>query len=230
MAERSMQPITPLHHKALSYFLVLALPFTLVMIAVRLVMTPAFLHFEYTRADFPADYYGFTVQDRLTYAPYALDYLIHAEDLSYLADLTFENGTPLYNARELKHMDDVQILTQAAFISGFIVGILTLIALTILWRKNRILLRRTLQTSSLFTLATLFVIIVVAILSWDFFFTSFHQLFFESGTWYFAYSDTLIRLFPEQFWFDAALLVGGITVISALITLVLASRWRVKEP
>jgi uncharacterized membrane protein len=31
-------------------------------------------------------------------------------------------------------------------------------------------------------------------------FVGFHQVFFDAGTWTFAYSDTLIRLFPERFW------------------------------
>jgi integral membrane protein (TIGR01906 family) len=37
------------------------------------------------------------------------------------------------------------------------------------------------------------------------FFTLFHSLFFEGDSWLFAYSDTLIRLFPLRFWQDAFL-------------------------
>jgi hypothetical protein len=37
----------------------------------------------------------------------------------------------------------------------------------------------------------------------------------------FLYEDTLIRLFPEQFWFDAALFIGALTVIGAVVTLFL---------
>ena len=39
----------------------------------RLLMTPIFLSFEYNRADFPADYYGFMREDRLRYAPLAAE-------------------------------------------------------------------------------------------------------------------------------------------------------------
>ena len=39
-------------------------------------------------------------------------------------------------------------------------------------------------------------------------FVWFHQIFFESGTWTFLFSDTLIRLFPERFWRDTFLAVG----------------------
>jgi integral membrane protein (TIGR01906 family) len=69
-------------------------------------------------------------------------------------------------------------------------------------------------------------VVLAAILSWDVFFTGFHTLFFQSDTWYFAYSDTLIRLFPEQFWFDAALLIGGLAIIEALVVIAFTIRWR----
>jgi integral membrane protein (TIGR01906 family) len=68
-------------------------------------------------------------------------------------------------------------------------------------------------------------IVLAAIVNWDFFFTTFHTMLFESGTWRFAYSDTLIRLFPEQFWFDAALLIGGLTTLIALLLLFAMWRW-----
>ena len=39
-------------------------------------------------------------------------------------------------------------------------------------------------------------------------FVLFHNIFFESGTWTFFYSDTLIRLFPERFWRDTFIAIG----------------------
>ena len=63
---------------------------------------------------FPPDEFGFSKEDRLKWAPYALDYLTNNEDISYLGDLKFDDGTPLYNERELSHMDDVKLVTQGA--------------------------------------------------------------------------------------------------------------------
>ncbi len=63
---------------------------------------------------FPPDQYGFTKADRLKWAPYALNYLTNSADISYLGDLKFEDGTPLYNERELSHMNDVKRVTQGA--------------------------------------------------------------------------------------------------------------------
>lgn len=208
-------------------YLIVAFPVLLVLIAVRLVMTPLFLQFEYNRADFPADPYGFTREDRFTYAPYALDYLLNGAGIEYLGDLKFEDGGALYNADELRHMRDVKTVTQIAFGGALAGGILAIGAGVYLLRRNAERLRRALFFGALLTLAMVAAIIIVAVVNWEFFFVTFHQLFFQSGTWYFPTSDTLIRLFPEQFWFDAALVIGGITVLTALV--VLGITWRIKN-
>ncbi len=199
-------------------------PVILVLIAVRLVMTPLFLQFEYNRADFPPDPYGFTTEDRLAYAPYALDYLLNGADVSYLGDLTFSNGAPLYQASELRHMSDVKVVTRAAFDLAVAAGIVVLVIAGWLYRVRRRALINALFAGALLTLAIIAAIIVGALLSWETFFITFHQLFFQSGTWYFPTSDTLIRLFPEQFWFDAALTIGSITVVTALLVFILTLR------
>ncbi len=68
-----------------------------------------------------------------------------------------------------------------------------------------------------------FVVLIVA--SWDTFFTDFHRMFFEGDSWQFSTSDALIRLFPEQFWFDTAITIGLLTVIGALVALFGAWYW-----
>lgn len=211
-------------------FLTISFPILLVLVMVRLIMTPAFLMLEYNRPGFPADFYGLTREDRLQYAPYALEYLFNGEEITFLGDLTFPDGTPMFNARELRHMHDVKIVTQLAFGVALIVGIAYALAVIFLWRKGwRSTLRLALFSGSLLTLGIIFSIIFVAVLNWDFFFTAFHTLFFEDDTWYFAYSDTLIRLFPEQFWFDAALLIGGLTTLVSLLVLGVTWRWKSQE-
>jgi uncharacterized membrane protein len=49
----------------------------------------------------------------------------------------------------------------------------------------------------------------------------FHELLFPPGTWTFAYTDSLIRLFPEQFWFDIGVLISVSTLIlGSLVALI----------
>ena len=207
-------------------FIALAIPFLLLLIGARLLMTPLFFTLEYNRADFPGDFYGFTREDRLRYAPYATEYLINGADIDYLGRLTFPDGSPLFNPRELHHMRDVKAVTQAAFLYAAVIGALALASAFVLWRVSRRDLKLGLRGGALVTLGLIAAVVIGAILSWDTFFTDFHQLFFAQGTWQFLYSDTLIRLFPEQFWFDAALGIGTFAGLCALTLLIASYRWR----
>ena len=50
-------------------------------------------------------------------------------------------------------------------------------------------------------------------------------LFFEGDSWQFSTRSTLIRLFPERFWFDAALAIGLFTVVGVLAAIGIAWGW-----
>ncbi len=224
MTNSTASRTTTVFGSILRTYLAISFPFLVVMIFVRLIMSPLFLQFEYNRLGFPEDYYGFTSQDRLTYAPYAIQYLLNGDDISFLGDLRFPDGTEMYNVRELHHMRDVKTVTDYAFLFAVIGGVIALIAAYALWRTNRAGLRSALLNGSRITIGLIAAIAIISVTSWDTFFTTFHGLFFAGGTWQFAYSDTLIRLFPEQFWFDAALIIGGATLLVAIVTMLLASR------
>ena len=219
-------------------WLILAVPVLLVMGSIRLVMTPLFFSIEYHRAGFPDDFYGFTLEDRLEYAPFALNYLFNGDGIDYLGDLRLPidkcwnapssaTDCPMYEAGALRHMEDVKVVTQVSFFVASIVLLVTFVILVILWRipNGRRTLRLGLLQGSLFTLAIVASIVVFAIAAWNTFFDTFHELFFEAGTWRFAYSDTLIRLFPEQFWFDASLTIGGLTTLGAIVLLLSMWQW-----
>jgi len=208
----------------LRLYIIIAFPFLVVMVFVRIIMSPLYPQFEYSRPNFPADYYGFTVQERLTYAPYAIQYLLNGEDISFLGNLRFPDGTEMYNTRELHHMRDVKAVTQYAFAAAVIGWLFALLIIYYFWRSNRPALHSTLLNGSRLTIALILAIVIIAITSWDTFFTAFHGLFFAGGTWQFEYSDTLIRLFPEQFWYDASLIIGGATLLVALVTMYLTLR------
>jgi uncharacterized membrane protein len=42
-------------------------------------------------------------------------------------------------------------------------------------------------------------------------------VFFSGDTWLFNFSDTLIRLYPPQFWFDAATIIGVTSIVEAIV-------------
>jgi integral membrane protein (TIGR01906 family) len=215
------------------WLLTLAVPVLLVVGSVRLVMSPLFLQIEYTRPGFPPDVYGFSIEDRLQYGPYGVNYILNGEDISYLGNLELPGDLcyppqgspcPMFNDAELRHMHDVKQVAQGVFLAGLILAGVTFGAAGYLWRSGqRRLLYTGLWRGSVFTLGSMLAIILVAFIAWDAFFDTFHALFFEPGTWRFYYSDTLIRLYPEQFWFDASLVIGGLTASAASLILLLTT-------
>jgi len=219
----------PWNALALRLLLTLALPPLLVLTSVRLVMTGWFVQIEYHRPGFPADRYGFSREDRLHYAPFAVRYLHNDAGISYLGDLTFSDGSPLFNERELQHMADVKTVTRAAFQvqRALLVAAGASALLLARRRATRRALWRALGDGGLITIALIIVLGVLVVASWNLFFDSFHALFFEGDTWVFRTSDSLIRLFPEQFWFDAALTVAFLTVSASLLAMLVA--WRMER-
>jgi integral membrane protein (TIGR01906 family) len=218
--QRAQAVRAPWWAAAAAFVIALAVPVVFTLAGVRAVMSHAFLYFEYNRPGFPADPYGFTTEDRLRYAPLAVDYLLNGAPIRFLGDQTFPDGTPLYNARELRHMHDVQIVTTAAYAVGLALFALAALAAAALWRRGlhgRLL--GALTWGAMLALGLIAAIVIGAALAWDTFFTLFHEVFFADGTWYFPYSDTLIRLFPEAFWFDAALVIGGFVITASLVLL-----------
>jgi integral membrane protein (TIGR01906 family) len=207
-------------------------PVVLVLTVVRVVLHPWFLEFEYRTPNFPPDRYGFSMEERLRYSRIALDYLLNDEDISYLANQRFPEGeqappptcaymddcTRMYNDRELRHMVDVKEVVQTALWVWY--GSIAVLVLAGIWAwRGKWLLdyRWALSRGGLLTLILIAAILLLVLAAFGFFFVAFHQVFFEEGTWTFLWSDTLIRLFPERFWRDTFLVVGGITTLLALL-------------
>lgn len=206
--------------RTLQVLLAIAYPLVLLILAIRLVASPIFLWIAYQRPGFPADSFGFTTADRLTYGSFGVDFLNNVADNRYLAELRDPNGNPLFLGTEVQHMADVKNVMSFTYLGGTILGVIALIALIYLGKRYAGGIRRGLFAGSVATLVLLAGLTVVAILGWESFFSTFHQIFFADGTWTFNFSDTLIRLYPPQFWIDAAIGIAGLVVITALVTLI----------
>ncbi len=204
----------------LSWFVTIIIPIALIGLGLRILLSPLFLKVEYNMPYFPPDTYGFTKSDRLKWAPYALNYLVNSADISYLGDLKFEDGSPLYNKRELSHMADVKRVTQNALNIWYITLSLLILLGLWSWRGDWIqayrqgLMRGGWLMVGLATIIGVIAVIGISVnpdLFFDFF-TAFHHLFFTGDSWLFLFSDTLIRLFPIRFWQDAFLFAAVIAL------------------
>ena len=196
-----------------SYLVSLLTPIALIGTALRILLSPIYFNIEYRMPYFPVDEYGMTQEERLQWAPYAVEYLVNSADISYLGDLQFEDGAPLYNERELSHMADVKNVVIGALRVWYLsLGILILLA--ILAQRSRWMpdYLNGLRRGGMWMIGLAVALGLIAGIGittnpdvfWEFF-ALFHAIFFEGDSWLFYYSDTLIRLFPIRFWQDAFL-------------------------
>ena len=201
--------------------LAVCFPVILLVLAVRAVASPLFLWVEYNRPGFPGDGYGFSTDDRMTYGSYAVDYLSNWAGPRYLGELVHRSGDRLFEDGEVSHMADVKLVILSAFGAGVLLILLSLIAVIYLRRRSPGGVRRGLFAGSIITLVIIISLGVLAVLGWEQFFAQFHSVFFASGTWTFSLQDTLIRLFPGQFWVDGGIVIAGLVLLASLVTLIL---------
>jgi integral membrane protein (TIGR01906 family) len=205
-------------YRLLSWLVTLLVPAALCMTAVRAMMTPLYLQYEYNSPGFPADPYGFTKADRLYWSNIALDYLLNNAGISFLGDLRFKDGSPVYNERELRHMVDVKNTVKGA-LTVWVVSLVLLVVLGVwAWRGGWLdAFRLGMVRGGWLTVILLVGILLFVLFGFGVFFVLFHDVFFQPGTWMFLYSDTLIRLFPERFWRDIFIIVGLLSIAGAAL-------------
>ena len=201
----------------------LAVPLVSLVLGIRAVATTSFLVLEYHRPGFPADHYGFSADDRMTYGSYGLNYVTNLAPETYLSSLTTQSGTALFRPSEVGHMTDVKHVLAYATLAAVIAFIAALLAGRTLSNRAPGAIRRALFTGALGTLVLMVVLGVLGALGWESFFTTVHEIFFPQGNWMFRASDTLIRLYPPQFWVDAALTSAAVTLLT--LGLLLALTW-----
>ncbi|MDX1662816.1 MAG: DUF1461 domain-containing protein [Candidatus Promineifilaceae bacterium] len=222
------------------WLVVLAIPFFLGFSTIRLFINSAelFLQYEYGKESFPADLTfaseiqrqrlgltPFTQAERLALAQVAVDYLQRPEPAEEVIFLLEEQELPgrnesLYNPDEISHMIDVKRLTDTIARLNWLAGAIVLVGLGVLLLREE---TRTIAYQAIFyggvaTTAVLLGLGLFIVLGWSIFFVQFHELLFPPGTWTFAYTDSLIRLFPEKFWFDFGVLVSVTALLSGMVT------------
>lgn len=132
-----------------------------------------------------------------------------------------------FNDRETAHLRDVKDLFQITFrVQELgIVYVFTYVVGVFIWAREGSLRRLATQVlaGSLVAIAVILALGAVALLGFDRAFEEFHLIAFNNDLWRLdPRTDHLIQMFPEDFWFDASMLVGLLTLAEAAV-LALAS-------
>ena len=217
---RAMRAVAALLHA----IIVVAMPIVLFLSPLYLLVTPTYVRHEYGLAHVPApDRFGPVERLRLSDATIA--YLRGHIDREALATLRTDAGEIAYLPREVQHLADVKGVMDAMYLAHGLAVALGAVAAFVLWRSGALgRIAAGIATGVWVAGGLIALVIVSALLDFGRFFTLFHGLFFASGSWLFEYEDTLIQLYPLEFWMDAVWKMGALIALGALAALGV-SRW-----
>ena len=159
---------------------------------------------------------GLPQDEVLRVAQETRDYLLNDEDR---LDVSVA-GASFYSEREILHMIDVKRLMARTFDAGWAAlgFIIAFVAITLVRSGKRAAssLARSVLTACGIVALLVVVLGVIGITGFDAAFRNFHLLFFTNDLWQLSSRDGLIQLFPQRFFFDTTLLIGGVTLIFVL--------------
>ena len=214
--------------KFLQWTITLAIPFMLAAFMIGIAINPWYPRWEYAKSSFPPDVYGWTQDQRLELALVSVEFLSvrgSAEDTIFmLEEQTFPDSDELlFTPNEVSHMFDVKVRTNLIRRLGIVLAIIVVGGVTYLlrWQPTERTAYISIRNGGIATIAILAFFGVAIGLFWEWFFTTFHEVLFPAGNWAFPYSSSLIRLFPDEFWFDVGVvIVGGTFVLGVFVAII----------
>ena len=146
----------------------------------------------------------------------------------------------LFNPTEIAHMRDVKRLVWGVYVLGAVSGVYLLVLVIAGFARRRKGFVETLAPRLLWggvlTLVLLVAFGLLAATGFDTLFLRFHQFSFANDFWQLdPRTDYLVRLFPQDFWFDATMSVALWAITGALILTaagggyLLYQRWTVQQ-
>ena len=144
----------------------------------------------------------------------------------------FGEKRDLFNNREISHMKDVKQLVRGVYVLA-LVSAAYLAAMIIVgfgWQKARFVpaLAKRLTWGGGLTLILIVVFGIAALVGFDSVFLKFHQLSFANDLWRLdPRTDYLVRIFPQDFWFDATMWVSIRVISGAMMLTVVGSAYYV---
>jgi integral membrane protein (TIGR01906 family) len=131
-------------------------------------------------------------------------------------------GEPVLNEAERGHMRDVR-----GVFGGFAVAVVVAgVGLVAAWRASRGSRAwwRAVRAGALALAAGVVAVGVVGFAAFDAAFEVFHRLFFSGNYTFDPRTDRLVQLFPQRFWFETAMAVGGVILVLSVLVAGAATR------
>ena len=128
----------------------------------------------------------------------------------------------LFNPKEIAHMRDVKNLVRGVYILALVsviyLSTMTLFGFIKQGRLFTLAIAKRLAIGGGLTMAMLILFSAVAAMGFDSLFIKFHEISFAKDFWRLnPRTDYLVRIFPDNFWFDATVWVAMRAIVGALI-------------
>lgn len=204
----------------------LLIPLLIILTVIRVCLSPLFIQTEYSLPGFPVDDFGFTKQERFSYADKTRQYLLGEVTESDLQGIEIKTGIPLFAQREVDHLRDVKNLTSVAV--GIWFSLIMVFFLTFYTARSQAEIPAfisAIRNGCAVLLGFVLLTAVAIILDFNALFTAFHKLFFTGDSWLFFLDDSLIRLFPLLFWTHLFIAIATASALLALVGLILSNRF-----
>lgn len=203
--------------RILKWLIIITVPLVLIMGSVRIFTLSWYPTWQYSRSTFPEDPLGMPQSERLRLAKACIRFLNLPHNSESLSSLLFQDGSAVFNNRELSHMDDVKVVYDRMTTAVALILILTVgYAVSQIRRVDLYMIFRAISLGGIFTTLTLIGLGIWMLVGFDVLFTAFHGVFFSEGTWLFYTTDSLIRLFPLRFWQDAGIGISLVVISCAI--------------
>ena len=121
-----------------------------------------------------------------------------------------------FSEREVEHMVDVKRLMEGTWVAGLVAaGVLGAVLIAAVLRRGG-RWGAAAMVGGAIGVGVIVVLAVVAVAGFDDAFRQFHLLFFTNDLWQLSSRDRLIQLFPQRFFFETTLVIGGVAVAASL--------------
>jgi hypothetical protein len=194
----------------LSWLTAILTPIIIFGISLNSLLTPAFIRIEYAMPRIPADPYGFSKSERFQWASQTMDYLTNDRQTQYLTRLKFENGSSVFNDHEVIILDKIKKSVQKTLViwhlslaGSFILGLLA-------WAEGWLSkFRHGAKRGGWLTIGLAIILGIAVII--------FNSI---NPNTYFQNTNTLLRLFPIQFWQDSFLFLAVSMIVSGSLLVI----------
>lgn len=203
----------------------LSVPVILIVSPLYLFFTPSMVRYEYNRKGFPSSS-RFDRQERLRLSDTIVRFVRGERDVEALHCLRTDEGEGALRESEVKHLVDVKKVLDGLFLAhGIALTVVPVAGLMLLWQAGAVHVVKGIQRGVWITVGIMALALVSSFVDFDRFFTRFHRIFFEPGTWVFYAQDTLIQLYPLPFWVDVVWKLSLFILMEAGILYALSAIW-----